>query len=652
MLVASFLVLAAVQAWPLPLHLSTHLSGDPGGDTGVYVWNMWVFGRELVDKRSWPLGTDAILAIGGRADLSQHNYTIALGVMALPLRLITDVVTAFNVIYLLNVALSGLGMFILARRWGRADGGHDREAWLAGVLFACSPFLVARSTAHFSLAAAAALPFLAYWVDRAWASGRARDGAIAGACLAWAAYSDLYYAVYGVLLGGAVLLGRSLSLDWCPRASSPTARRVVNALLTALVVAILTRAVTGIESFSIGGRLVSMRTLYTPVLALTILALVRLAMAWRPRASWTWSVAPRRAILALGAMVVIAAIGLSPEFFALAASASDGQRVTAPVLWRSSAPGVDLMSFLLPNPNHPLAPQALVDWFAHEPGRYEENVVSIPWIAMLVIAAAWRWAGERPTRLWVAVALGALALALGPFVRIAGVDLHLPTPWTFARYLPIIGDARVPSRFGVLVILAVSVLFARALSALRARFPTRARAMTWSVAGLLAFELLPAPRTLYSAEVPAVFDVVAADARDVRVLVLPFGVRDGLSSLGNFSARTQFHQTRHAKRLIGGYLSRVSDERKALYLRHPYVGALIAKSEGRVLDDAAREAAVRSADTFVRELNVGYVVIDRALVPAEFERFAIDTLHLRMVGQSGSVSLYVPGVERGRPVGP
>ena len=38
-----FACAAVALSWPLPLHLSTHLTGPPAGDTGVYVWNQWVF---------------------------------------------------------------------------------------------------------------------------------------------------------------------------------------------------------------------------------------------------------------------------------------------------------------------------------------------------------------------------------------------------------------------------------------------------------------------------------------------------------------------------------------------------------------------------------------------------------------------------------
>ena len=40
----SFFLVAMAQSWPLARHLDTHVTGDPRGDTGVYIWNTWVFG--------------------------------------------------------------------------------------------------------------------------------------------------------------------------------------------------------------------------------------------------------------------------------------------------------------------------------------------------------------------------------------------------------------------------------------------------------------------------------------------------------------------------------------------------------------------------------------------------------------------------------
>ena len=83
-IVVGYAVLALLFAWPLPLDLGTRLTGDPGGDTGVYVWNQWVFQHEATQGRN-PLSTDRIFAVSDRVDLSQHNYTAFLDLLAFPL---------------------------------------------------------------------------------------------------------------------------------------------------------------------------------------------------------------------------------------------------------------------------------------------------------------------------------------------------------------------------------------------------------------------------------------------------------------------------------------------------------------------------------------------------------------------------------------
>jgi hypothetical protein len=341
--------------------------------------------------------------------------------------------------------------------------------------------------------------------------------------------------------------------------------------------------------------------------------------------------------------VIVAALLLGPELYAIVVRAAEGRMVSPPVLWRSSAPGVDLLTFLLPNPNHPLAPRALVDWVAHQPGQFEENVMSIPWTALIVLFAAWRWAGHKARALWLGIAVFFASLALGPFVRVAGSVTYVPTPWTFLRYLPLIGEARMPPRFGVLVAMAVSVLFAGAVAALVRRHPPRRRALVIGIGVALAFELTPAPRTLYSAEVPAVYHRIAADPRPVRVLELPFGIRDGLSSLGDFTAASQFYQTVHGKPLVGGYLSRVEESSKRYYRGVPMMGALMDLSEGITLQPDQEARARASADAFLAQATVGYVVMDAARVTPELRRFAVETMRLQKVEEHDGFELYTPG---------
>jgi hypothetical protein len=633
----AFLLVGAVVTWPLPLHFQTHLTGPPTGDAGVYVWNAWLFRHQIVGLWQSPFWTTAVLPLDGPTNLALHNYTPFANLLALPLQPVAGVIGAFNVVYLLNIALCGLGMFLLAYRLT----GRRAEAWLAGAMFAAAPFLVARGTTHFSLAAAAPLPFFAYFFDRAWSLSRRRDAAAAGITIGWAYYCDPYYAVYTVLIGAVLAADRVLSFRVTPatRASRATSRvvEVLALLVGGLVVAV---SIAGGGSVNVG-LAVSMRSLYTPMLLLTLLVVLRALL--HVRVALHVDRLPARAGSLAAAAVLAAALVLAPQLHALGSLASSGGLVGAPVLWRSSAPGADLAAFFLPNPNHPLAPDALRAWLAAQPGRFEENVVSISFVAAAVIVAAWRFAGAGPRGGWLALTIFFAALTLGPFVSVAGQQTYVPTPWTFLRYVPVIGEARMPQRFGIVVFMGLTVLFARALTELGRKFPARRRAILAAIAAGLTVELLPAPRALVRVDVPDVYRTIARDPRPVRVLDLPFGVRDGLSSLGDFNASSLVHQTVHHKEIIGGYLSRVDEGTKRFYRAMPTLDVLMTLSAGGAPDGAAVDEARKAAAAFVRDARVGYVVIDTARASPALARFAAEALALERLGTDGSFVLYSTG---------
>jgi hypothetical protein len=235
-------------------------------------------------------------------------------------------------------------------------------------------------------------------------------------------------------------------------------------------------------------------------------------------------------------------------------------------------------------------------------------------------------------------------LALGPFVHLAGVNTFVPGPWAFLRYVPLVGLAHTPARFAIVLMLAGAVLFAAALDWIGRRYPARRRAILATVGVLLAFELLPAPRALHSAVVPPLYRHVAAAPEGVRLLELPFGLRDGTSSVGNFSARTQFYQTAHGKPIMGGYLSRVSRRRIDELRADPIRLALATLSENKDLTATQEAALMRGGPAFIRGAKIGFVVIDRGYIPLEFQGLVIKAFRLRHIETNGALSLYAPDV--------
>lgn len=643
LVVASYVLVAVIQVWPLPLHLGTHLIGNPAGDGGVYVWNTWVFRHELIDLHHSPFYTESILTLTGPADLSLHNYTVFADLLALPLQPLLGVVAAFNITYLLNVPLVGLGMFLLARRIGRPLVGSG-EAWLAGLFFAWAPFLITRLAGHYSLALAAPLPFFAWFFDRTWERRRLADAFGAGLSAAWAFYCDPYFAVYCALLALAMCAGHLLVFRrTTPGPRAIRARRAADALLIVVAALAVVIQIAGGQIRLLGAD-ISARSLYTPMLIVGLLLGVRTWLHLRPRVSWIPPDRPARLVRLVLVLAGVGAILIGPVLYALVLRAMSDELVAVGVPWRSSAPGVDLLAFLVPNPNHPIVPRAFANWLSQQPGGYVENVASVSWVALITIAASWWKFGQRPNRTWLAIGLAAVSLAVGPFLRVAGLSTLLPTPWTFLRYVPVIGEARMPGRISVVVALAVGVLFASALAAWTRRMPASRHRILAGVAIALTCELWSAPRPLYGTAIPQVFHVIAADPRSVSVLELPFGLKDGLNTIGTINPASQYWQTFHGKPILGGYLSRISDATRERYAALPIRGALLTLSEGRPLSQPERERARASAAAFLEASHVGYVVVEDRLVSADLRAFAIDVFGLRETMHSEGFTLLEPRV--------
>lgn len=632
----SYLAVAAAFTWPLPLHLSSALPGSPEGDTAVYVWNLWAFAHAVANGTSPFVTRDVAVATGEAVPLVLHNYTAFTNLLGLPLIGAFGVVATYNVLILVSHALSASGMYLLARHVSR-----DRAAaWFAGLLFGFAPFAIARSMGHFSLVQTAPLPIFVWLVLRL-AGGRSwRNAAAAGGVAAWAYYCDPYYAVYcGVILLGMLAYG-SLTVTRGRGHSSRALLGALDAMLVLLGAVVAIVVMTGGGSFAVAGLRISMRSLYTPMLVLEILLLLRIALAVRPRVSLDVPPAARDwrnwAACGLTGLVLVAPV-------ALALVAERGTVMGPEILWRSSAPGVDVAALLLPNPLHPLAPESWRTWLWSLPQGLVENVASIPWTAIVIILAAaliWRIAVPRAWMVWT---FGFGLIALGPFVHVAGHNLALPGPWALLRFAPVIGAARVPTRFSILVVLGLSVLAAIALAAIRRR-TTRPAAVAALAVIVAFFELLPAPRALHAAAMPSFVEAIAGDARPLRVLNLPFGLRDGLTSYGRFSPVAMFLQTAHEKPIMGAYVSRLPADslESGAFAESRVPHALIALSAGEAVAAEDAAALTRDGRTFVERTGIGWVIVDRSAASVMMESMVVEALGLRLVASDERFALYEP----------
>jgi hypothetical protein len=601
------------------------------------VWNQWVFHQELTTGHN-PLATEKILSLTSRVDLTQHNYTAFLNLLALPLISALGIVTSFNVVFLFVTVLNALAAYGLIRK---ATAANRFEAFLGGLVFGWAPAMIARTTGHFSLVAAAALPVFLWALINAERSRSTGHAILVGLCMAWAALSDAYYGVYCLMIAIVYVATVLLRVTRSPQQVRRPWVWLIDVLIVCLGGLIAGLVLGRGGEFTLLGVPVHVRSLYNPVLLLTALAIVRFLLWWRPHVELsTLGPSPIKALV----IAALACAGpLAPVLSGLSERISEGRFVSPTIFWRSSPRGVDLLSFVTPNPLHPVVRLFTPDPLAVRPTHYVEFTASLSLIAIAIVGVAMWQARYRPRAGWLIITIGFALLALGPFIHIAGGNTYVPGPWAFLRYAPGFGLARMPSRFAIVALLGLAVLMAGALAAIGERWPQRRRLIGVIAGGLLVFELWPAPRTLYSAAVSPLYDRIAADSRDVRVLVLPFGVRDGTWETGNFRPRSQYNQTRHGKALIGGYLSRISPKRiEKMRTQYPTLDALSKLSESKPLDPAVTTILRERGDRLVTQGNIGYVVIDERFIPPERAALVIETFRLREVQRDRHLVLYQP----------
>ena len=639
----AYVATALIFHWPLPARLGSALTGPIGGDTGLYVWNLWVFRHEIVEHHRFPLFTQEILSLVPPVDLSLHNYTLFANVLAFPLLPVLGVNATFNVVFLATASLTAWTMYLLARR----VVGPSPEAWLAGLLFGFSPVLVARSAEHFSLAAAAPLPVFVLCLMRLEEKPTTLNAVAAGATVAWAATCDPYFGVYCLLIAACYAAVRMVRIRRGVPPSAVNARLHrpldVAIAVTFLVVVSLALAINlyGVREVRPFGLWIGL-SMHAPVLALMVLVIGRVIVRTRPSVEIQWPVPPRECVRLTGVAVVAAAVLLSPVLYTLSVRLADGGRLHAPMYWRSSPKGIDLIALFTPNPGNKLFGAPVRAWLTGQNNGYTDNVAALTVVATLLVAfAAWRYR-FRPPPMWTALAVFFGALALGPFINIAGVNTYVLGPWALLRYVPLISAARMPGRFAIVLMMAFAVVFALALRHVRERWGDRRSLVLGVVAALLAFELAPLPRPLYATEVPDIYRTIASDPRDVRVLGLPLGFVDGEGGEGNNDATSQYYQTFHQKPIVGGRMSRISIRQRERQRAFPVISLLLRLSEGRHVDEAEIAHVKQTAPSFIKRSRLGYVVVDTSAASPALRAVAIDILDLEKVAESDGRELYRP----------
>lgn len=627
--------LTAAAWWlvlPLTTRLSSHVPGVFPGDNLTFVWNTWWF-RRAAAAHSWGVWCDRLFAPFGTS-LVLHTHVLLETILGLVFFPSASPAFAHNAVLTAGILANGLCTYGLAFHYTR----RSLPSLVAGVMFTWSTFVVVHLAGHFNLVQAWVLPLAAWCAARFLEAPSRRRGAMLGAVLGAVAYSDYYFFVYTVAAALLLTLTRRFraSVERRPGRSRLAIGFVVIAAVLVVMTVVIIR--TGGWVLSLGDVSISMRGTRNLAAAATAALLIAAALTCRirvdrlprgtlpPLRDW----APAAAVLALLLLpLVVAAIGVIAQ----------GNYVSQPILWRSSPAGVDLATLVAGPPRHLIVGE-LVGMF-YRAGRIH-SIEQSAWISVVGMVgigfAVLRYRDQPDVRTWLILAAAFFAVAIGPFVRINGIDTGIPGPFALLRYLPGISNARMPGRAMVVVQLAAAVLTAMVLAR---RSAHRMDGAWWLL--FLVFETIPHPTPLMTLPRPDGVDAALLASRTPgSVLEFPTGLRDGFGMIGWLDHRALVHQMHHERPLVGGFVARMSPRLRERYLATPFfVAALEISDLDRPVDRplSARDAA---------DQGVAFVVVNRDLMdrPRSLDRGTLEGEGFRFVTSDGDRELYAVDAAR------
>jgi hypothetical protein len=197
-IIAGFVLLTMVLTYPLIFHPTTHLPSEevlpPSiSEHWIWTWGFW-FVKQVVDARRWSFFTDVIFYPRG-VDLT-YPMLFGLGlplVAAAPVVQLLGVTLTFNLFLFIAFVVAAYATFLLVR-----DLTHDnRAAFIAGFIFAFSPFQMARVLGHFGIVTSGMwIPLYVLFFMRAMKHAYVHDLILASLVMTLTFIINPYYALF------------------------------------------------------------------------------------------------------------------------------------------------------------------------------------------------------------------------------------------------------------------------------------------------------------------------------------------------------------------------------------------------------------------------------------------------------------------------
>lgn len=195
----AYALVILLMTWPAPTLLSQQLIGN-NEDNWIFFWNNWQLEQAISNGSSWYQSSSLFYPQG--VSLITHSNSFLNSLLALPLKPLLGPVAAFNLVFLFGLWVGAVGMFLLVYH----QTGRGAAGFVAGFVFAFSPYHLTRALAHMNLGSIHWWPFYALFLGRALQERRMRDAVWAGLFAALTLWSGLHLALLLALWTVAYLI--------------------------------------------------------------------------------------------------------------------------------------------------------------------------------------------------------------------------------------------------------------------------------------------------------------------------------------------------------------------------------------------------------------------------------------------------------------
>jgi interleukin-like EMT inducer protein len=283
----------------------------------------------------------------------------------------------------------------------------------------------------------------------------------------------------------------------------------------------------------------------------------------------------------------------------------------------------DLLGFIIPSHLSPL--------FGNYESQFHFAYINFAYLgyAALLLAAIAIWKAPQ-ARIWAGLAAIFILITLGPTLRVNGSEYAAPfLPFNLLLDIPIVKGNRYPSRWSVMVTLALAVMVGYGL----AWASEKLKAKSSKLGSLLAFsfllfalvEHLSIPLPLSNLQIPDVYQTIARDPGNFTVLEIPLAWRNGFRMTGTLDQAMMFeqwYQTEHGHPILGGNTSRNPELKFQYFTEAPVINSIIAVETGHELDPDTLARDKTLAPDVLRFFGIRYIVWHSPRDPQN--RFALD----------------------------